>query len=203
VLLAGREIGKVTALQSPVPLEKRPKGHPDYEVSIDVQVASESEIYNNVTARLTQHGIMGLLVIDFVRGDASSGRAENHAEFVGERVPDISEEVTDDLREFIGPRSDLALTIKNVKTLTAPDSHLALTFQNIEHLTEPDSDMAMTIKNARTFTETLNSSQISQVVKNTEQLTDTLKREPWRLIWPSTKAYPDDKKAPLKQNRSH
>jgi ABC-type transporter Mla subunit MlaD len=49
VLLAGREIGKVTDLQSPVPLHKRPEGHPDYEVSIDVQVATEAEIYRDVT----------------------------------------------------------------------------------------------------------------------------------------------------------
>jgi len=44
--------------------------------------------------------------------------------------------------------------------------------------------------------ETLNNSQIPQVIKNTEQFTDTLKREPWRLLWPSTKSYPGDEPAP-------
>ena len=65
---------------------------------------------------------------------------------------------------------------------------------NIQRLTGPDSDLARTIKNANTFIETLNNSKIPQVIKNTEQITDTLKREPWRLVWPSTKLYPGDEK---------
>jgi nicotinamidase-related amidase len=40
--------------------------------------------------------------------------------------------------------------------------------------------------------ETLNESEIPEVIRNTEQLTDTLKREPWRVLWPSTKTYPED-----------
>jgi hypothetical protein len=81
---------------------------------------------------------------------------------VGERVPDISEAVS----------------------------------ANMKRLTGPDSDLALTIKNAKTFMETLNNSQIPQVIKNTAQFTDTLKREPWRLIWPSTKTYPGDPAPP-------
>ena len=162
VLLAGREIGKVTALESPVPLDKRPNGHPDYEVSIDVEVARNAEIFRTVTVHLTQQGLMGQQVIDFVHEDESSGLAENHTEFVGERVPDISEAVADNMKRLTGPGSDLALTIQNAKT----------------------------------FMETLNNSQIPQVIKNTEQFTDTLKREPWRLFWPETKSYPGDPPTP-------
>jgi len=162
VLLAGREIGKVTALESPVPLDKRPNGHPDYEVSIDVEVARNAEIFRTVTVHLTQQGLMGQQVIDFVHEDESSGLAENHTEFVGERVPDISEAVADNMKRLTGPGSDLALTIQNAKT----------------------------------FMETLNNSQIPQVIKNTEQFTDTLKREPWRLLWPGTKSYPGDAPTP-------
>jgi ABC-type transporter Mla subunit MlaD len=160
VLLAGREIGKVTNLQSPVPLDQRPSGHPDYEVSIDVEVDRTAEIYHTETVHLTEQSLMGQEVIDFVHGDASSGLAENHTDFVGERVPEISEMVADNMKRLTGPGSDLALTIKNAKT----------------------------------FMETLNHSQIPQVIKNTEQFTDTLKREPWRLLWPTTKSYPGDEK---------
>lgn len=177
VLLAGREIGKVTALQSPVPLEKRPNGRPDYEVSIDVQVARDAEIYRSVTVRLTQQGLMGQMIIDFVHGDATSGLAQNHTEFVGERMPDISETVADNIKRLTGPGSDLAQTINNMKKLL-----------------DPNADMALTIKNAKIFMETLNKSKLPHVIKNAEQLTDTLKREPWRLIWPSTKEYPEDEK---------
>ena len=149
-----------------MPLDKRPQGHPDYEVSIDVEVAKDAQVYRTVTVHLTQQGLMGQEVIDFVHGDATSGLAENHTEFVGERVPEISEMVAD----------------------------------NVKRLTGPDSDLALTIKNAKTFMETLNNSQIPQVIKNTEQFTDTLKREPWRLLWPSTKAYPgDEKESPVKK----
>src|ERR1700675_3624806 len=63
VLLAGREIGKATALQSPVPLDKRPAGHADLEVSIDVQVERKAEIFHTVTVHLTQQGLMGQEVI--------------------------------------------------------------------------------------------------------------------------------------------
>ncbi len=162
VLLAGREIGKVTTLQSPVPLEKRPSGHDDFEVSIEVQVAKDAEIYRNATVRLTQQGLMGQQVIDFVRGEASAGLAENHMEFAGERVPDMSESVAN----------------------------------NMKRLTGPDSDLAQTIKKVKEFMEMLNNSKIPKVIQNTEQFTDTLKREPWRLLWPSTKPYAGDEKAP-------
>jgi ABC-type transporter Mla subunit MlaD len=140
VLLAGREIGKVTALKSPVPLEKRPVGHPDFEVSIDVQVERKAEVYHTVTVHLTQQGLMGQEVIDFVQGDASTGLAENHAEFVGERVPDISEAVADNMKRLTGPGSDLALTIKNAKTFME---------------TLNNSQIPLVIKNAAQFTDTL------------------------------------------------
>lgn len=160
VLLAGREIGKVISLQSPVPFAKRPKEHPEFEVMIVVQVASHSEIFRKVTVHLTRQGLMGQQTIDFVRGDENSGRAENHTEFSGERVPDISESVSNDIQRLTGPESDLAKLIFNV----------------------------------RSFMETLNKAQVLEVIQNTEQLTDTLKREPWRLVWPGTKSYPDDQK---------
>lgn len=154
VLLAGREIGKVTALDSPVPLEKRPKDHQNFEVVIDVSVARDAEIYRDATARLTQQGLMGQQVIDFVQGDPASGRVEDLAEFVGHRVPDIAESVSENVKRLTGPGSDLALAIKNTKQ----------------------------------FAEMLNEAPIHEVIENAEQLTDVLKKEPWRLLWPSKPA---------------
>jgi len=175
VLLAGREIGKVTALHSPVALEQRPKDHANYEVSIDVQVAKDAEIYKKVTVHLAQQGLMGQQAIDFVQGEAGSGLAENHTEFIGERVPDIAE---------------------------AMNEHMV-------RLTGPDSDLAQTIKNAKTFMHTLNNSEITETIKNVEQLTDTLKKEPWRVLWPNAKAYPGEAKSeaappkPVKKGKTH
>jgi hypothetical protein len=31
---------------------------------------------------------------------------------------------------------------------------------------------------------------------NIKELTETVKRQPWRLIWPSTKKYPEDEQQP-------
>jgi len=214
VLLAGREIGKVASLESPVPVDERPSGHPEDEVSVEVQVASNEAIYNNVTVHLTEQGIMGLMEIDFVHGSANSGLAKNHADFIGTRVPDLGEamaSVADEVKRLTGPDSDLGHTLKNVRLLTAPDSSLALTLdhvrdltapdadlaltlRNVKHLTGPDSNLALTLQNTKTLMETLNNSNISQVVINAAQFTDTIKRQPWRLIWPVTKTYPDDKK---------
>ena len=204
VLLAGREIGKVTALESPVPMDLRPAGHPDDEVLIVVQVAKDAAIYNNVTVHLTQQGMMGVQVIDFVHGDGSTGFAQNHTTFVGTRILGVGEamgSLVDNIKHLTGPDSDLALTITNVKHLTESDSDLALTLNNVKHLTGPDSNLALTLKNVKTFTGTLNNSPLSQVITNAEQFTDTIKRQPWRLIWPSTKSYPDDKKAPPDQHK--
>lgn len=132
VLLAGRVIGKVTALESPVLLENRPPGHPDYEVSIDVDVAREAQIYYNSTVRLTQQGLMGQPVIDFVHGDATSGLATNHAFFIGERIPDVSEAISKNMNQMMGPNSDLSGAIKNAKTFmeTLNHSQISETLEN-------------------------------------------------------------------------
>ena len=138
VLLAGREIGKVTDLHSPVPLDQRPKEHPDYEVSIDVQVAKDAAIYRNVTVHLAQQGLMGQQAIDFVKGDAGTGLAENHTGFVGERVPDIAESMNNHLVRLTGPDSDMAKTIKNAKIFieTLNNSRISETIKNAEQLTD-------------------------------------------------------------------
>jgi len=52
----------------------------------------------------------------------------------------------------------------------------------------PGSDLALTLKNTKQFMETLNDSRIPQIINNTEEFTSLLKREPWRLIWPGSKA---------------
>lgn len=57
--------------------------------------------------------------------------------------------------------------------------------ENMKRLTGPESDLAATIKNTKTFVAMLNKSPIPQVIENAEQLTDVLKKEPWRLLWPS------------------
>lgn len=184
VLLAGREIGKVKALESPVPKNKRPADHPDYEVAIVVRVDRDASIYNNTTVQLTQEGLMGQMVIDFVKGDESSGRAEDGKEYVGQRIPDLSESVSDQIKRLTGPGSDLAETIRNAKEM-------------MEKINQPE--LKEIVLNAKEVTEKINRQELGGIIKNAEQFTDTLKREPWRLIWPSTKKYGDEEPAEERQ----
>jgi phospholipid/cholesterol/gamma-HCH transport system substrate-binding protein len=53
VALAGRKIGTVDFIQSPVAIDQRPPGKPEYEAVITVQVAADAEIFkeNSVTMR--------------------------------------------------------------------------------------------------------------------------------------------------------
>lgn len=204
VLLAGREIGKVTHLTSPVPMERRPPGHEDFEVCIDVRVSAEAQVYKTVIARLAQQGLMGQQVIDFIQGDVSSGLATNNTEFVGERVPEVSELMNAHMERLTGPDSDLALAVKGTRTFidTLNNSDIPVVIDNARNftatldantkmMTGPDSDLAAAVGEVREFMENLNGSDLSRVIRNSEQLTDTLKRQPWRLLWPSTKHYAD------------
>src|ERR1700704_6872634 len=43
VMLAGRKIGTVADIQSPVPLNDRPQNKPNYEAMVRVQVAEDSQ----------------------------------------------------------------------------------------------------------------------------------------------------------------
>jgi hypothetical protein len=50
--------------------------------------------------------------------------------------------------------------------------------------------------------QTLNDSKMSDAIKNADQFTDTIKRQPWRLIWPSTKTYPEDAAEPRETKKT-
>ena len=154
VFLAGRRVGQVMDLESPVPAARRPPDHPDYEVLIKVQVSKEARIYQQVTVRMQQYGWFGQQMIDFAQGWEESGLAPSGTTFVGERVPgitEVSEEATNALH---------ALTEALV---------------NIKDLTDKSGDLSKTVANAR-------------------DLSETIKREPWRLIWKSKKHAADETK---------
>src|SRR5438067_2426243 len=107
VMLAGRKIGQVQKLFSPVsreederaqkadaelhppepgatpsptPTEAKPN-QPKYEVRIDVQVDKRAAVYRDAHARLMQLGLLGDMAIDITQGTQNSGRNIN--EFSG------------------------------------------------------------------------------------------------------------------------
>jgi ABC-type transporter Mla subunit MlaD len=131
VLLAGRKIGTVERIQSPVPTAQRPPGRPEWEAMITVQVSKDAEVYraNDVTMRT--FGLLSEYVIDFTNGDPNSGRAATGDSFVGVRVPDLGEvgpviikKLDPVLKEATSTLSELRRTSQNLTELTAKDSKL-------------------------------------------------------------------------------
>ena len=113
VLLAGRKIGQVKSLSSPVTREeaahaleaagnlgtvtgndtKGAKGLPRLEARIDVEVDRTAVVYKNSNVRLMTLGLLGETAIDFSGGNDHSGRSEAGQVFVGNRVPDFGEAI--------------------------------------------------------------------------------------------------------------
>src|SRR6202011_77716 len=72
VMLAGRKIGTVAEIQSPVPLNARPESKPNYEAMVRVQVAYDAQIYKETTVSMRSFGLLAELVIDFTNGNPNS-----------------------------------------------------------------------------------------------------------------------------------
>jgi len=153
VTLAGRKIGTVDFIQSPVPISERPAGKPDYEAVITVQVSADAQIFkeNNVTMR--SFGLLAESVIDFTQGNPKSGRAVNGDAFVGVRSPDLGE---------VGPTLVQQLN-PMLKSATETFLELNRTAENLTRLTGKDSEFIASMD------KTLDSFQV--VGRNLQQLT--------------------------------
>lgn len=132
VLLAGRKVGEVVRLQSPVPVAQRPADHQEIEALVEIRMMSDERIYNSETVRLQPFGLLGLQMIDFVNGDETTGLAASGTKFVGMRVPqlgDAAEQLTSRLEE-------LQTTIGNLTELTALGGDLQASIANARGFTE-------------------------------------------------------------------
>jgi ABC-type transporter Mla subunit MlaD len=136
VMLAGRKIGTVAEIQSPVPLNDRPEHKLNYEAMVRVQVAQESQIYKETTVAMRSFGLLAELVIDFTNGNADSGLAEPNAKFVGTRSPDLAEvgpiiiqKLDPVLKQSEATLAELQKTSRNLTVLTAQESVLTGTLK--------------------------------------------------------------------------
>ncbi len=250
VMLAGRKIGQVGKLYSPVtPAEEKqaqqaaaaihpaepgasPAPSPRFEVRVDVQVDKNAKVYRDARALMMQLGLLGDMTIDFTQGTQESGRAKDGESFAGERTPDLGEaaakmlevikpvaaeatntmkdlqQTADNLNRLTDQNSELNLALTQFKTfgehlsdLTAPDSALSHSLTNIEKistsLTENDN-IEVTLRNLRTSSERLKiaTNELQPAGENIKQFSETIKTQPWRLIWPTTKKYPEASPTP-------
>src|SRR6266478_6015919 len=146
VLLAGRKIGQVEKLYSPVSREEDERaqeaatamhppdpnatptpsdGKPKFEVRIDVQVDKNAKVYRDAKPRLITLGLLGETAIDISQGTDASGRAKSGEMFAGERVPDFSEAAAKML-EIIKPvATEATTTMKELETTAQNLNHRA------------------------------------------------------------------------------
>ena len=248
VMLAGRKIGQVAKLYSPVSPEEEQRAHevarlyheaeaspvpspanagPKYEARIDVQVDKSAIVYRDARTRLMQLGLLGDMAIDITQGTETSGRARDGEIFAGERVPDFSEaaakmlevikpvaaEATStmqqlqttaqNLNQLTAKNSELDLALTQFKTfgehlvdLSAPNSPLSISLKNIQKISDDlaaNNNLAVTLQNFRDSSEKLKITMrnLEPVGENVKEFSETIKTQPWRLIWPSTKKYPE------------
>ena len=250
VMLAGRKIGQVQKLYSPVtPAEEKqaqqaaaaihapergatPTPPPRFEVRVDVQVDKNASVYRDARAQLMQLGLLGDVAIDFTQGTKESGRAKEDESFAGERTPDLGEaaakmlevikpvaaEATNTMKDLqntaqnlnrlTDENSELNLALTQFKTfgehlsdLTAPDSSLSRSLTNIERISTSLTDndnIEVTLRNLRNSSEKLKLAvtDLGPAGENIKQFSETIKTQPWRLIWPSTKKYPEASPTP-------
>ena len=263
VLLAGRKIGQVTQLLSPVPMEDRPKNFRNYEAIVEVQVERHAQIFREVRVRMLSYSLLGEQIIDFTSGQEKSGPAPDGAYFIGERDKGFSQAISeavdvvknvvtplaqqatatmqqldetadnlkkmtapgsnietavsrfrefgDNLVELSGSNGSLARSLNNIELLTGPDGHLNIALTNIDRITNDlakSKDIDNSLRNLRQASQKLNSTvddlgpSFEQIGSNLEQFSDTVKHQPWRLIWPSTKRYPEENRVqPLERQR--
>jgi ABC-type transporter Mla subunit MlaD len=255
VMLAGRKIGQVQKLYSPVSPEEEKQaeqaeaaihppeanaspapsatpGKPRFEVRIDVQVDKSARVYRDAKARMLQLGLLGDMAIDITQGTEKSGRAKDGEVFAGQRTPDLGEAVARML-EIVKPvateatttMKDLQQTAQNINRLTDENSELSLALgqfkdfgQHMADLTAPDSALShsltniekistsltendnieVTLRNLRNSSEKLKvaTTDLEPAGENIKQFSETIKTQPWRLIWPTTKKYAEASPTP-------
>jgi len=187
VLLAGRKIGQVDKLYSPVSKEDAaraeaaaaalhagdpsptPAEKPKYEARIDVKVDKSALVYKDAKARLITLGLLGETAIDITQGNDTSGRASDGETFAGERVPDFGESISKMLDIVKPVATEATNTLKELQT----------TAQNLSRITDENSQLNMGLAQFRTFVENLTSmtardSSLSIALKNIEKISTDL-----------------------------
>jgi ABC-type transporter Mla subunit MlaD len=114
------------------------------------------------------------------------------------------QQTAQNLNRLTDENSELTLALGQFKTfgthlvdITAPDSPLSLSLTNIQKLStslSENNNIEVTLQNLRASSEKLKItvSDLGPVGQNLKEFSDTIKTQPWRLIWPSTKKYPQE-----------
>jgi ABC-type transporter Mla subunit MlaD len=114
--------------------------------------------------------------------------------------------ITDEYSQLNMALAQMRTFAENLTNMTARDSSISVAFKNIEKIStdlSSNDNIQLTLQNFRESSDKLKSilNDLSQLGPdlnesgtNIKELTATVKTQPWRLIWPSTKKYPEDQK---------
>jgi ABC-type transporter Mla subunit MlaD len=107
--------------------------------------------------------------------------------------------ITDEYSQLNMALAQMRTFAENLTSMTARDSSISVAFKNIEKIStdlSSNDNIQMTLQNFRESSDKLKAiladlSQLGPDLKvsgeNVKELTATVKSQPWRLIWPSTK----------------
>jgi hypothetical protein len=189
-MLAGRKIGQVQKLTSPVSAEENERAQeaaaqlrssdpnatavpeikkPKFEVRVEVQVDKSAAVYRDAHSRMMQLGLLGELAIDITQGTEASGRAHDGEMFAGERTPDFSEAISQMLEVIKPVAAEATLTMKELES----------TAQNLSKITDENSELNQALAQFKTFGEhlvdiTADDSSLNISLKNIEQISNDL-----------------------------
>ncbi|PYL53797.1 MAG: hypothetical protein DMF29_07585, partial [Verrucomicrobia bacterium] len=114
------------------------------------------------------------------------------------------QQTAQNLNRLTDENSELTLALGQFKTfgthlvdLTAPDSAFSHSLTNIEKISSglsENNNIEVTLQNLRSSSEKLKITvtDLGPVGQNLKEFSETIKTQPWRLIWPSTKKYPQE-----------
>src|SRR5947208_5455536 len=192
VMLAGRKIGQVQKLYSPVsPKEEKQAEEADaaihraeanasprrtatpgklrFEVRVDVQVDKSARVYRDAKSRLMQLGLLGDMAIDITQGNEASGRAKDGEMFTGQRTPDLGDAAAKMLEVIKPVAAEATNTMKDLQQ----------TAQNLNRLTDENSELNLALTQFKTFGEHLSDltapeSALSNSLTNIEKISISL-----------------------------
>jgi ABC-type transporter Mla subunit MlaD len=116
--------------------------------------------------------------------------------------------ITDENSQLNMALAQMRTFAENLTSMTARDSSLSIALKNVEKIStdlSSNDNIQITLQNFRESSDKLKSiiGDLSQLGpdlnasgQNIKELTETVKTQPWRLIWPSTKKYPENQNPP-------
>ena len=153
--------------------------------------AKDGEIFaGERTPDLGEAAAKMLEVIKPVAAEATNTMKE--LEVTAQNLNKITDQ-NSELNQALGKFKDFG---EHLVDLTAPDGSLTQSLNNLETITSSlteNDNIKVTLQNFRDSSEKLKSTMrdLAPVGQNIAEFSETLKTQPWRLIWPSTKKPPE------------